>query len=295
MNFFRQAYKGNNDWWKIILILMLFLTPFTKGLLKNYVRLLSQPFQENKNFFIALNLSIYILLLIGFVLIFKAFHKRKLLSLITSRKKFDWMRFWFSFGSWGALMIIMLLSSVFYSPDKFEWNFKPVLFLNFFLVCVILIPFQVFFKTVVKGYLFQVTTMWVKKTWVSLVIIVFFYSFFMYLTDKTLLKLVGNQILIRYIATAFLIGIIIILDDGLEIVLGMTLVSNLIPTLFVTSKNIAFQPHSILVKDGGINVFILVYATVFLLYPLYFYFLKKMYNWDISKEKLFKKIEKPVL
>lgn len=298
MNFFKQAYKGENNWWKVVLILAIFLLPFFKIFLKeNYVDLLlpNPLYPEDKNLIIALNLSVYVLLLGAFLVVFRLFHKRSFLSLITARKRFDWMRFWFSFGSWGALLMIMLLSSVFYSPEEFEWNFKPASFFNLFIISLIFIPFKVFFKVLLlRGYLFQITTMCVRKTWIALIVVIFVYNLFTYLGDDVLLKLVGNQMIIRYVGTAFFIGLIVILDDGLEIVLGMTLVSNLISSLFITSKNVAFQPDSVLIKDGDINVFILVYVTVFLLYPLYFYFLKKMYGWSSWKEKLFKEVEKSI-
>lgn len=296
MNFFKQAYEGKTDWWRFLIILCIFFTPFLKGFLNEILtQFLSNPFQsKEKNLYIALNLSVYIFLLGIFVVVFKLLHRRSILSLITARKKFDWMRFWFSFGSWGALLMIMLLSSVFYSPEKFEWNFKPIAFLNFFLICVALMPFQVLFKVIlIRGYLLQTLITLVKKPWISLVITIIFYTIFMYFSNKKMVTLAGNEIFIRYMATSFFIGFIIILDDGIEIILGMSLISSLLSALFVTSKKLSFQPDSILIKDGDINVFILVYATVFLLYPLYFYFLKKMYGWNNWKEKLFSKVNNP--
>lgn len=270
-----------------------FFTPFLKDFFKeNYVEQLHSFDLNSKNLYIVLNLSVYIFLLGIFILIFKLLHKRSVLLLITARKKFDWMRFGFSFGSWGVLLMIMLLLSVYYSPEKFEWNFKPMAFLNFFLICVVFMPFQVFFKTIlIRAYLLQTMVVLVKKPWVALLLIVAFYTIYMYLGDEKMMMLVGNEMLIKYIAISFLIGLIIILDDGIEIALGMSLVSSLLSGLFVTSKRFAFQPDSILIKDGEINVFILVYVTVFILYPIYFYFLKKVYGWKNWKQKLLTNVQ----
>lgn len=294
MSFLQQAYKGKADWWRWLIILAVFVTPFFKSFLKtNVVKpLLPKPFlPSDKNIYIALSLLMYIVLLGVFYLFFKILHKRSFKTLITNRKKFDWLRFGLSFTTWGVFIMILFSLSVFYSPEKFEWNFRLIPFLKYFAICVFLMPAQVFFKaTLMRGYLLQAFTYFFKKPWIALLITVAIYSYFMYIGNTGMVKMVGYEILIHYIATALLICFIIIIDDGIEIVLGMTLVNNLISSLFVTSKNLAFQPDSILIKDGSINVFILVYATVFIAYPLYFFLLNKIYKWKNWKQKVFQGI-----
>lgn len=295
MNFLQQAYKGRTDWWRWLIILVVFVPPFLKDFLKNNIikPLLPKPFlPSDKNIYIALSLLVYVFLLGVFYLFFKILHKRSFKTLITNRKKFDWLRFGLSFTTWGVFIMILFSLSVFYSPEKFEWNFKLVPFLKYFFICIFLMPVQVFFKAVLmRGYLLQAFTCFFKKTWIALLISILFYSYLMYLGNAEMFKSVGYEILIHYVATAFLIGFIIIIDDGMEIVLGMTLVNNLISSLFVTSKNFTFQPDSILIKDGSINVFILVYVTVFIAYPLYFSLLNKIYKWKNWRQKIFKEIE----
>lgn len=299
MNFLQQIYKGKTDWWRWLIILAVFFTPFFQKEIKKYIVKLLLPssfLPENKNIYIALSLAVYLILVGVFFLLFKVLHKRSVKTLITSRKQFDWLRFGLSFGIWGVFIMTLFSASVFYSPEEFEWNFKLIPFLKYFFICVFLMPFQVFFKTVlIRGYLLQAFTYFFKKPWVALLISVAHYTYFMYIGSAEMVKAVGYEILIHYIVTAFLIGFIIILDEGMEIVLGMTFVNNLISSLFITSKSFAFQPDSILVKDGTINIFILVYITVFLAYPIYFLFLKRTYKWSDWKRKVFKSVHPPEL
>lgn len=294
MNFLRQTYRGKYDWWRWLIILTIFFTPFLSDLLKKYCLklLLPVPFKpEYKSLYIILNFSVYIILLIVFVLLFKLLHKRKFLSLITARKKIDWVRFWFSFGTWGMLMILMFLSTVLYEPNAFEWNFKPVPFVKYLLISLILMPFQILFHTVLmRGYLLQASIFMFKKPWIALIVTAGVYCFFMYMQNERMTNLVGNEVIIHYTSLAFLIVLIVILDDGLEIVLGMTFANNLIASVFVTDRSMGLD--SVLVNDGEANAFIMVYVTAFLLCPFYFLFLKKMYKWDNWRQKLTTKQEK---
>lgn len=294
MNFLQQTYKGKTDWWRWLIILAVFFTPFLSDFFKTYYVKLVLPTTfkpENKNLYIIINSSLYIILLFVFILLFRLIHKRSFLSLITARKKFDWLKLWFSFGTWGTLILLMFLSSLLYAPDSFDWNFKLIPFVKYFFICVLLIPFQILFQTaLMRGYLLQGVGFVFRKPWVSLLITSSVYCFFMYIQNKEITNLVGNEIFIHYIGLTFLIVLITILDDGLEIALGMTFANNLVASLLITNRS--FHLDSILVNNGEINTFILVYVTVFLLCPLYFILLKKIYKWSDWKEKLFNEVEK---
>lgn len=298
MIFLQQIYKGKTDWWRWLIILIVFATPFFKNFLtESFLKqLLPSPFlPENKNTYIAIKLGVYAVLICAFYVAFKVLHQRDFKTLITSRNKIRWMRFGMGFATWGVFTMVLFSLSVFSTPQAFEWNFRLIPFLKYFFICIALIPFKAFFKPLLlRGYLLQLSTYFFKKPLIGLLVSIVFYTYYMYMGNSEFIKAVGYEILIYYVATAFFIGLIIILDQGMEIVLGMTLVSNLISALFVTSKSFQLQPDSILIKNEGINVFILVYVTVFLAYPMYLILLKKVYKWDDWKQKLYDKINPPV-
>lgn len=294
MNFLQQVYKGKNDWWRWLIILLLFLIPVLSNLIKdNIIKPLLISFPEDKSLHFAIKQFKHIILLVIFLLLFKVLHKRKITSLITSRKKIDLMRFGLSFSVWGVFLMLVFSLIVFFNPDDYKWNFQLVPFLKLFAISVTFLPFRIFFIIILSySYILQAFTLVFKKPWFALLATVFFFTTIMYIGNTAMLRIAGNQIIIHYLATSFLLGIIVVLDDGIEIALGMLLVTSLISKLFITYTVYKFQPNSILIKNGAPDAFVLIYIICMVCYPLYFYFMALVYKWKDWKHKLFNKIER---
>mgnify|MGYP000483466817 FL=1 len=90
---------------------------------------------------------------------------------------------------------------------------------------------------------------------------------------------------------AIVLGIMTLMDEGLELALGFHAANNLVASILVTADWTAFQTNSLL-KDtsdpsvAGFEVFI----PVFIIYPLVLYVFSKKYNWVNWREKLFGKL-----
>lgn len=292
MNFLQQVYKGKRSWWRWLIILLLFTTPFLKKTLRAEVlKPLLAILPKDKNIYIALSLCMYIILLALFFLMFKVLHKRSFKTLITSRKKFDWLRFGLSFGTWGVISMVVFSTGVLVNPENYSWNFQLIPFLKLFTICVLLMPLQVLFKEVlVRGYILQGFNCFIKRPWVSILVSTLFYAFILYGTNKAMVSVKGAIMIADYLIAGFILGLIVVLDDGLEIVIGTILVNNLIVTLFITSKNYSFQPDSVLIRETETNVFITIITTI-ISFSLYFYLLTKVYDWKNWREKLLNKVE----
>lgn len=288
MSFLQQVYKGKRSWWRWLIVLLLFTTPFLKKIIRaEILKPLIATLPKDKNIYIALSLCMYVILLLLFFLIFKILHRRSFKTLITSRKKIDFLRFGLSFGAWGVISMIVFSTGVLINPENYSWNFKLTPFLKLFTICVLLMPLQVLFKEVlVRGYILQGFNNFIKKPWVSILVSTLFYAFILYGTNKTIVSVKGAIIIVDYLIAGFFLGLIVVLDDGLEIAIGTILVNNLIVTLFITSKNYSFQPDSVLIRETEMNIFITVFMTL-ISFLVYFYLLKKIYGWENWKEKLF--------
>lgn len=293
MNFLQQVYKGKTDWWRGLIILVFSLPPFLIKYIKGIVSDVFSPLlPKTNNMGLVLTFSPYIFLLIIFTFLFGILHKRPVLTLITSRKKFDWVRLLFSFSTWGVLAIFMMIISVYMDAENYIWNFKIGSFIQLLAVCLTLMTVQIFFSEVlIRAYSLQFFSYLFKKPWVALLITVSVATYLMHLTNKNLLNLVGSFIIIYYIITNLLLGFIVILDDGLEITLGMRMANNLVYLLFVNSRVYSFQRDAVLVNNEGSSVFTVVYCSL-LFYPLYFYFLARVYKWGNWKQKFLNKVEK---
>src|SRR5690606_2063872 len=105
----------------------------------------------------------------------------------------------------------------------------------------------------------------------------------------------GYIIMVYYIGTGFLFGIMTLMDEGLELALGFHARNNHIGALSVTADWTAFPTSSVLkdVSDpvAGLDVLF----PVLVIYPLFLFIMAKMYGWSDWKGKLFGRVEKPVL
>ena len=82
----------------------------------------------------------------------KIIHKNSITELTTSRKKIDWNRILFAFVLWGTISASMIfLDYNFFSPEKYELNFKLVPFLILCAIVITLLPIQ----TSAEEYLFR--------------------------------------------------------------------------------------------------------------------------------------------
>ena len=104
----------------------------------------------------------------------------------------------------------------------------------------------------------------------------------------------GDIIMIHYIGTGFMLGIMTLMDEGLELALGFHAANNLVAALLVTADWTAFQTESIF-KDVSAPIagFWDVAIPVFIIYPLFLFIMAKKYGWSDWKNKLFGKVEKP--
>ena len=99
--------------------------------------------------------------------------------------------------------------------------------------------------------------------------------------------------MVHYIGTGFLLGIMTLMDEGIELALGFHAANNLLTALLVTAEWTAFQTNSIF-KDisepsAGWDVFV----PVLVVYPIFLFIFAKKYKWTNWSERLFGKVQKP--
>jgi hypothetical protein len=124
-----------------------------------------------------------------------------------------------------------------------------------------------------------------KNKWVPLIITSTLFGL-LHIANPEIEKL-GYILLVHYIGTGFFLGIITLMDDGLELALGFHAANNLFTALLVTADWTAFQTHSVLrdVSDPDIGNFE-IFASVLILYPILIFIFAKVYKWTNWKEKL---------
>jgi membrane protease YdiL (CAAX protease family) len=239
------------------------------------------------------NLNLFLMLLsfaiglLALLFVVKFIHKQTINSLTTSRKKIDWRRFWFSFILWGFVTVIFIVIEFLSSPENYVLNFDLIPFLVLLSIAVIMVPLQTSFEEYLfRGYLMQGLGVLSKSRWVPLFITSSAFGL-LHIANPEIEK-IGYILLIHYIGTGFLLGIMTLMDEGLELALGFHAANNLIASLLLTADWTAFQTNSILkdVSDPSMGNLEIIFP-VFVIYPIILFVLSKKYNWTNWQKKLF--------
>ena len=302
--FLENGFLPTNKFWKYLVGSLLIFVASTIGQIPWVIAVLIKSLKTGKKFpttegdmmtFLSLNTTLFLLLFsfviafIAIILVIKYFHKQTFLSMTTSRAKVDWKRIFFSFSLWGILTAGSTLMLFYSSPEDFVYNFKPIPFLILAIIGIILIPIQTSTEEYVfRGYLMQGFAVLAKNRWFPLVMTsVIFGS--MHIANPEVEKM-GYIILVYYIGTGFFLGIITLMDEGMELALGFHAANNLVTALLVTSDWSAFQTNSIF-KDVSLpSAGFEILVPIFIIFPILLFIFSKKYNWTNWKEKLIGKI-----
>ena len=310
--YIEQAFKVLHDWWRYLLgILMAFVgigifsVPHALAIaLKQMTGEVEMDKMQDVNYLMGLfepNLNLLFMLLpfVGGLLFLilgaKLIHKQSFTSLTTSRPKVDWKRFWFAFWFWGILSSGIIMLGYWFSPEDYELNFQLKPFLILCVIAIALVPLQTSFEEYMfRGYLMQGIGILVKNRWFPLLFTsVVFGS--LHIANPEV-DVMGKQIMIYYIGTGLFLGVVTLMDEGLELALGFHLANNLFTALLVTADWTAFQTYSIFkdlsdpTKAGTGDVLV----PVFVIFPILLYIFSKKYKWTNWREKLLGPVQKPL-
>lgn len=232
------------------------------------------------------------LLLIPFVFVFftvifsvKYLFKRPILSIFTARDKFDWKRFFTSFGIWGAVLVIALGIGI-AAGQPIDWNFNPTTFFLLFLISIFLIPIQTTAEELMfRGFLLQTFGKLFKKGWISLLLTGTLFGLLHWANPEV--ALIGNILLLYYIGTGVFLGLLTIWDDGMELSMGYHAMNNIFASVILTNDWQAFHTDALLIDRSGPVFGWESWLTIIVLQPLLLFLFAKVYKWKNIRKKLF--------
>lgn len=231
-----------------------------------------------------LNLTLFLVLLpfavvLPFVyLVVTRLHNQSILSLITARNRVDYKKIFFSFMLWGSISTLMVFFDYWMSPEDFTWNFKPLTFLILFLISIVMIPLQTTLEEIIfRGYLLQGFGVLFKNRWMPLLTTSTLFGL-LHLWNPEIDKL-GIHLIWYYIGTGLFLGLITLMDEGLELALGFHAANNLVTALLVTASWTAFQTESLLIDNSEPSLGVELILTLLLIYPLIVFIFAKKYKW----------------
>lgn len=298
--FLEQAINGENKFWKYIIGLIFIVGASFVGQLPMLGMLLFETAFHGKKYptteedllhFFEPNLNLFLLLisfvfsLAGIYFVVRFLHRQKILSIITSRGKMDWGRVGYSFGIWSVFTLISTLLTYYLNPADFKINFQLIPFLILVVIATLLVPIQTSVEELIfRGYLMQGFANLAKNKWFPLLMTSIVFGL-MHLFNPEVTKM-GNIIMVYYIGTGLLLGIMTLMDEGMELALGFHAANNLVGALLVTSDWSAFQTYSIFKDVSEPEAGIDIILPVIVIYPLLLIIFGLKYKWSDWKEKL---------
>ena len=291
-----QGFKGQIGFWKYLPIPLSFfsmmgLSLFLINSLNLDVTALMQAAvaEKGSTVFLFENLVQFALGLAMLLLWVKYIHRQSITSLTTARKAIDWSRVFHSFFIWGAIVVVTTLVGIWLSPENYLFQFNLVPFLKLLLVGILFIPLQTSFEEYLfRGYIMQGLGGFFKNS--AIPFIFSSVSFGLMHIGNPEVETLGYGILVYYIGTGFFLGVLTLMDEGLELSLGFHAANNLVAALLITADWTAFQTDSIFLDISEPVIDASVFLSLLVFYPFLLWYFNKKYHWKNWKQNLFGKI-----
>jgi membrane protease YdiL (CAAX protease family) len=218
----------------------------------------------------------------------KYLQKMSFKSMFTAREHFDWKRFWFSFLIWGGLLgVFFVLSLVFGSPIEFQPNWSAFIVLT--IVSFTLLPLQTTFEELFfRSFLFKAFGKTFNKGWLTVLFTGVLFGL-MHGANPEVEK-IGNILLVFYILNGVFLGLIVLMDEGLELSMGYHAINNIYAALIVTNDWQAFHTDALFIDKSPPAFGLENILTLVLIQPLLLVVFSKKYGWKNWKGKLFAKL-----
>lgn len=302
--FIQQAVSDENKFWKHLLGSVVVMMASFIGQLPLMVALLINSYSTGRDFprdsqdvtnYLDSNLTLTLVML-AFVFALAALfgwqrviHKQTILNMTTTRKRVDWERILFAFGLWALFLIAVTSIDYFTQPENYQINFQLVPFLILFVIGLIFIPIQTSTEEYIfRGYLMQGFGILSGNKWFPLMMTSLIFGL-MHIANPEVSKM-GYIIMVYYIGTGLFLGILTLMDEGIELSLGFHAANNLIGALLVTADWSAFKTNSILKDMSAPSAEFDVILPVFVIFPILLFIFSKKYGWTNWSDKLFGKI-----
>jgi membrane protease YdiL (CAAX protease family) len=241
-----------------------------------------------KNLAFALLMLSTVIVLFGTIVLVMALHQRDFSEVVNGTKKIRIHRFITGFAVWAVLMLLyLIIDYLIYGKELYVWQFDPWQFIPLFFLAFLLIPFQTTSEEFLfRGYLAQGIAGLTKNRWLALCIPGVLFGL-IHVGNPEVKEFGFWATMPQYIYFGLFFGLTAILDDGIELPMGMHAANNIFLSLFVTHKSSALQTPALFeltqmdpYKDTMITVLISLLAFV--------YFARR-YRWDLLLNRPLKK------
>ena len=263
MNHFESVTSKRNRWyWYLLVLFLCFVAANTIGSIPLFI-VIFVSFMKNgmdiyalsnmqpdfsgidKNIVVFAMLFAFAVMLLALAVFIKLFHGRTWQEVINGTKRVRWSRFFFGFLIYGILTLILFAISYFIEPENLELQFEPAKFFILLVIALIFIPIQSSTEEFAfRGYLAQGVASWTKSRWWALIIPSVLFGL-MHSANPEISEYGFWVMMPQYMFMGFMLGMMSILDDGIELAMGVHAVNNLMSSVLVTFDGSALPTYAL--------------------------------------------------
>ncbi len=200
----------------------------------------SDALHIDRNIILLLLFGMFVFAFGGFLIGLKVIHKKTLTSVLTGFEKFRFKRFWFSFRVWAAMLVFAVLVNYIIEPQSLTINFNASGFIISLLIMIVFMPLQTGVEEVVfRGYLLQGLSQLFKNGIIPVLLTSLIFGA-AHMSNPEVRQYGMGIMFSYYVGFALFMGVLTLLDEGIELAFGIHFANNIISSILVT------QPHSVI-------------------------------------------------
>jgi membrane protease YdiL (CAAX protease family) len=202
-------------------------------------------FGISKNWSLFLAILPFVCTLFFTIWLIKEMHKRTFSETVNGTRKIRFGRIGIGAAVWAILMAIYVIIDYSLDPKNFVMQLDWTKFVGLIVLTLFLIPLQTTAEEVVfRGYLTQGIATWTKNRWVAILIPGLLFGLMHFANPE--IEEFGFWITMpQYVFFGLLWGLISVLDDGIELAIGMHAANNVFLSIFLTHSSSAMQTDAL--------------------------------------------------
>ncbi|MBK6667744.1 MAG: CPBP family intramembrane metalloprotease [Saprospiraceae bacterium] len=295
-----QGLKGKNDLWRYLLGIFIVFMGYFVGQLPMYGVLFSRfssntdlgtdelnNFEQNLNFEllgIDKNVGLILLILmfvfavIALYFVVTKLHYKKFMDLVTPNRMINYNKIAFGFILWLILSLAMEGANYLMEPENYTIRWNGSGFIVLLLISITLLPIQTSFEELFfRGYIMQGLAFFTRNKWIAVLGASIFFGL-VHGTNPEIEQYGFWTMQLYYIIAGLFLALITVLDDGLELALGVHAATNIAGATLFTYKGSVLQTDSLFIteeiKPWLMTLSFVVGSIIFI------YICTKKYNWS---------------
>ncbi len=309
MSFFKAAQRGDNAFSKYVLTIIGVILASLIGQIPLGILVASaasqngvstermEEFQQSLDFsklgldpnlVLPLMLLPFAVALGAFLLLVRHLHHKRLSDVFTGRERIDWGRVAYGFGFWFLLTLLMEVVMYAMEPEQYVFQLDWKSFLPLVIIAVLMFPLQTTFEEVIfRGYLMQGFGLLAKNRLLPLILTSAIFGG-IHFANPEVQEFGAGLMMAYYIGFGLLMGVCTLMDDGIELAMGLHAATNIYGAAIVSFAGSVLQTPTIFrvqELDAGLMLLVALFAG-----GLFILFAARRYNWT-DWSKLYRPIE----